>query len=170
LIELAIVLAIAAILLRAAAPGMSRSVAAHAVSAQVGEFAASLRFARSEALKRGVVVTICAADAQASAPRCAPAHAADWRGGWFVFVDRQVRGAIDPGDQLLRVQQALARSGGVAGTRASISFAASGISTDASSHYLFSPPGESAGDAPPAVMVCVSKQGRPRIASSQACD
>ena len=170
LIELAIVLAIAAILLRAAVPGMARSVAAHALSAQVGEFIAALRYARSEALKRGTVVTMCAADVTAPVPRCEPARDADWRGGWFVFVDAQARGVIDAGDALLRVQPPLARSGGVSGTRASISFAASGVSTDASSHYLFNPPIAPATDAPPPVMVCVSKQGRPRIVGTEICD
>jgi hypothetical protein len=58
----------------------------------------------------------------------------------------------------------------VAGTRASISFTAAGFSTDASSHYLFSPPAEAARDAPPPVMVCVSKQGRPRLGGHGGCD
>ena len=170
LIEFAIVLAIAALLLRVAAPGMARRVAARALSAQVGEFVAALRFARSEALKRGTVVTLCASDAAASGPRCEAARGADWRDGWFVFVDREARGVIDPGDQLLRVQQPLVHSGGVAGTRASISYTAAGISTDASSHYLFNPPVAAAGDPPPAVMVCVSKQGRPRVAGTELCE
>lgn len=168
LIELAIVVAVVAILLGVGMPGMSRSIATRALSAQVAEFIAALRFARSEALKRGAVVTVCAADAASSAPRC-QSHDADWRGGWIVFVDRGARGAIGADDRMLRVQQPLARSGGVPGTRASISFNASGISTDASSHYLFKPSPAPAANLPPPVMVCVSKQGRPRVASSEIC-
>ena len=166
LIELAIVAAVVAILLGVGTPGMSRSIAARALSAQVAEFIAALRFARSEALKRGAVVTVCAADATSTPPRC-QSHDADWRGGWLVFVDRGARGVIGADDRMLRVQQPLAHSGGVPGTRASISFNASGVSTDASSHYLFNAP--PAADLPPPVMVCVSKQGRPRIASSEIC-
>jgi hypothetical protein len=58
----------------------------------------------------------------------------------------------------------------VAGTRGSISFTAAGFSTDAASHYLFSPPAGAAPGAPPAVMVCVSKQGRPRLAGGGDCN
>ena len=53
-------------------------------------------------------------------------------------------------------------------TRGRISFTAAGYSTDGSSHFLFSPPSEA--DAPSAVMVCVSKQGRPRLAATGGCD
>jgi type IV fimbrial biogenesis protein FimT len=169
LIELAIVLAIAAILLRVAAPGMLRTVAARALAAQVSEFMAALRFARSEAIKRGAVVTLCAAAVQA--PGCQSGRYADWRSGWIVFVDSGRHGALEPGDPLLRVQQPLQRSGGVAGTRAAISFTAAGYSADASSHFLFSPPAQATtADAPPALLVCVSKQGRPRLAGAGSCN
>jgi type IV fimbrial biogenesis protein FimT len=170
LIELAVVLAIVAILARVAAPGMSRLAATRALAAQASEFMAAMRFARAQALQRGSAVTICASAPGGSALACQGSHAADWRGGWIVFADRDRRGVPDEHSPLLRVQQPLQRSGGVAGTRGSISFTAAGYSTDASSHYLFSPPVEAALDAPPAVMVCVSKQGRPRLASSGACD
>ena len=170
LIELAIVLAIAAVLVRVAAPGMSRLAATQALRAQSSEFMAALRFARAQALQRGSAVTICASTPGDSPLACQGSHAADWRSGWIVFADRDRRGVPDARSPLLRVQQPLQRSGGVAGTRGSISFTAAGYSTDASSHYLFSPPAEAALDAPPAVMVCVSKQGRPRLANGGACD
>ena len=170
LIELAIVLAIVAILCRVASPGLSRSVATQALAAQSAEFMSALRFARSEALKRGTVVTVCASAPGAAAPACQGARAADWRAGWIVFADLERRGVLDDHDPVLRIQQPLRHTGGVAGTRGSISFTAAGFSTDASSHYLFSPPAEAALDAPPPVMVCVSKQGRPRLASTGACD
>lgn len=168
LIELVVVLAIVAILLRVATPGMSRSVAARAMNAQSSEFMAALRFARSEALTRGTAVTVCAA-LPGVPPGCQGARATDWRSGWIVFADRERRGRPDAHDPLLRIQPPLLRTGGVAGSRGSISFTAAGFSTDASSHYLFNPPA-GAIDPPPGVMVCVSKQGRPRLAGGAACD
>ena len=167
-IELAVVLAIVAILLRVAAPGLSRATAARALAAQSSEFMAALRFARAQALLRGSAVTVCASAPGGPPLACQGARAADWRSGWIVFADRDRRGVPDDRSFLLRVQQPLQRSGGVAGTRGSISFTAAGFSTDASSHYLFSPP-PAAFDAPPPVMVCVSKQGRPRLAGSGEC-
>ena len=170
MIELAIVLAIVAILVRVAAPGMSRLAARQALAAQSSEFMAALRFARAQALQRGSAVTICARVPGEPAPACQESRAADWRSGWIVFIDHDRHGVPDAHSPLLRVQQPLQRSGGVAGTRGSISSTAAGFSTDASSHYLFRPPAEAALDAPPAVMVCVSKQGRPRVAGGGACD
>ena len=170
LIELAIVLAIVAILIRVAAPGMSRTVAARALAAQSSEFMQALRFARAQALQRGSAVTICATAPGGPPLACQGPRAADWRAGWIVFADRDRRGVPDDKSFVLRIQQPLQRSGGVAGTRGSISFTAAGFATDASSHFLFSPPGEAAVDAPPAVMVCVSKQGRPRLVGTGACD
>jgi type IV fimbrial biogenesis protein FimT len=168
LIELAVVLAIVAILACLGAPGLSRTLATRALAAQSSEFMAALRFARAQALLRGAAVTICASAPGGPPPACQGARAADWRNGWVVFADPDRRGAPDDRSFLLRVQQPLQRSGGVAGTRGSISFTAAGYSTDASSHYLFSPPATAA-DAPPPVMVCVSKQGRPRLAGGGDC-
>ena len=167
-IELAVVLAIVAILVRVATPGLSRAATARALAAQSSEFMAALRFARAQALLRGSAVTVCASAPGGPPLACQGARAADWRSGWIVFADRDRRGVPDDRSFLLRVQQPLQRSGGVAGTRGSISFTAAGFSTDASSHYLFSPP-VAALDAPPPVMVCVSKQGRPRLVGSGAC-
>ena len=86
-----------------------------------------------------------------------------------MFADRDRRGAPNAHEPLLRVQQPLQRSGGVAGTRGSISFTAAGYATDAASRYVFSAPA-AVSDAPPALTVCVSKQGRPRLADRGACD
>ena len=149
-------------------PGMSGIVAKRALAAQTSEFMATLRFARAQALQRGSAVTVCASAPGGPPLACQGPRSADWRGGWIVFADRDRRGVLADGATLLRVQQPLQRSGGVAGTRGSISFTAAGYATDASSHYLFSPP-VAALDAPPPVMVCVSKQGRPRLVGSGAC-
>jgi len=169
LIELAVVLAIVALLLRVAAPGLSRGAAARALAAQASEFMAALRFARGQALARGAAVTICASAPDAATLACQGARSADWRAGWIVFADRDRQGAPNPHEPVLRVQQALQRSGGVAGTRGSISFTAAGYSTDAASRYVFSPPPAAVLEAPPALTVCVSKQGRPRLADRGVC-
>ena len=168
LIELAIVLVIAALLVRVATPGMSRPVAARALAAQASEFMAALRFARSEAMKRGTPVTLCAAVPAQPPQACQSGRGVDWRAGWIIFVDGGRRAVLEQGDQVLRLQQPLRLTGGVAGTRAAISFTAAGYSTDASAHFLFSPPADA--DPPPALLVCVSKQGRPRLAATGARD
>jgi hypothetical protein len=71
---------------------------------------------------------------------------------------------------MLRVQGAFARTGGIAGTRSTITFTAGGFATDAASHFRFEPPGGARPDGPPPVLVCVSKQGKPRVARGGACE
>ena len=169
LVELLVVLAIVAILLCiAAVPGMSRVVAARALAAQTSEFMAALRLARAAALQRGTDVTVCASAPGGPPLACQGSHAADWRNGWIVFADPAHHGTPDASTSLLRVQQPLQRSGGIAGTRGSISFTAGGFSTDASAHFLFSPPAV-ATNPPPALLICISKQGRPRLSDTGAC-
>ena len=173
LIELAIVIAIAAILIGVAVPDLRRSEGARAIAAQSAEFMSGLRFARAEAMKRGEAVTVCAADAGAAPPRCTGPESytpTDWRGGWLVSVDHGERGTIDGGDQLLRVQQPLMRSSGVAGSRNSLTFTAAGYSVDAAAHFLFIAPALDSGQPPAELLVCVSKQGRPRLAPGTVCN
>lgn len=173
LIEFAIVIAIAAILIGVAAPDLRRAEGVRALGAQTSEFMSGLRFARAEAMKRGEAVTVCAADAGSASQRCVGAESfapTDWRGGWLVFVDRGERGAIDGSDQLLRVQQPLQRTSGIAGTRSSITYSAAGFSVDAASHFLFIAPALASGPPPAELLVCVSKQGRPRLAPGTVCN
>jgi type IV fimbrial biogenesis protein FimT len=165
LVEFMIVLAVAAVLLGTAAPDFSRLLSERAAATQAGQFMAALRFARAEAMKRGQAVGVCASDPAAPGTRCLTGFAgADWRFGWIVFAGAD--GAVPPAAaaQILRVQQPLARSDGVAGTRRVMEFTAAGFSTDAAGHFLFA----AAGGAKP-VMVCVSKQGKPRVAPAGVC-
>jgi len=169
-IELAVVVAVAAVLVGLAAPDLRRVVAGRAVATQAAGLMADLRYARSEAEKFGEPVTVCAiADPAVEPPHCIGGIGrADWRAGWLVFVDRNRPGEFDGNDRLLTRRQPLAASGGVEGTLRSVTYTAAGFSIDAASHYLFRP--VSAGDGGPApALVCVSKQGRARLAPGAAC-
>lgn len=108
LVELLVVLAVGSILLAIAVPGYAHLVGASRLAATTNDFVTALHLARSEAIKRGVRVTLCKTrDAMAPAPACDPGAA--WEQGWLVFVDGGARGVIDGGDVVLRVQ------GGVTG-------------------------------------------------------
>ena len=145
--------------------------AARALAAQSSEFMAALRFARAQALQRGSAVTVCASAPGGPPLACQGARAADWRGGWIVFADRDRRGVPRRPRRRCCASSSPCSAAAASPARAAASASPpAGFSTDASSHYLFSPPVEAAIDAPPAVMVCVSKQGRPRLASAGACD
>ena len=169
LVECAIVFATILVLVGGAVADFSLGLAASALKAQSSEFLAALRFARAEAIKRGERVTVCASDPAATGGACLAAGPADWRGGWLVFVDRGRRDVLDPADLVLRRQAALQRSGGIEGTRAALSYSGAGFTTDAAAHFRFLPPGPAAGRVS-ARLVCVSKQGRGRLARGTTCD
>ena len=85
LIELMVVIAIVAILSGIAVPSFSQLVADTSLSSQVNGFMADARFARSEAMRRGVRVVLCpSANSSDANPTCS---GSEWSVGWIAFVD-----------------------------------------------------------------------------------
>ena len=101
LVELLVALAIGGVLLAIAAPAYGDWVAAYQLRNHAEQLAASMRLARSEALRRGHRVNLCPA---ADARRCGQADG--WDGGWLVFVDANRDGRIDDDEPVLRVLHA----------------------------------------------------------------
>lgn len=103
LIELLVVLAVGAILLTIAIPGYAFLVNSSRLATVTNDLVAALQLARSEAIKRGIRVTVCkTSNAMAATPVCDTT--ANWQQGWLVFVDGGTKGVIDSDDVLLRVQ------------------------------------------------------------------
>ncbi len=82
--ELMIVVAIAGVLLALAVPGFTATIRNNRLSAQTNEFIYALKFARTEALKRGVRITMCRSSDQTS---CTTSGTANWENGWIVFAE-----------------------------------------------------------------------------------
>lgn len=100
LVELLVVLAIAAILVTIAVPGYAFLVNAGRLTSATNDLLLALHTARSEAIKRGTRVTVCKTSApDVPAPACDPA--AEWEQGWLLFVDGGTRGTVDGGDAVL---------------------------------------------------------------------
>lgn len=106
-----IVLSLIAILSSLAAPSFARLVQATKISNATNGFLSDMRFARSEAIRRGGGVVICRSDSpEASDPVCATDTSAGtngWASGWIVFQDLDNNGLKTTDDPLLRVQAAL---------------------------------------------------------------
>jgi type IV fimbrial biogenesis protein FimT len=112
LAEMLVCCAVIGVVAAFAAPAATRLFSAQALSSEVNLFVEDAAFTRSEALRRGISVTMCrSTDPLASQPRCADeAEQGGWHTGWIVFVDAngdRQRAASEP---VLRVQAALARS------------------------------------------------------------
>lgn len=161
LVEAMAALAVSGTLAAVGAPQLSQVMGAKAVEGSVSSLATALRLAKSEAMKRGEPVSVCAMAPQAGAaePACA-ASGKDWSAGWIVFVDRGTRGLVEEGDQVLQVHQSTSRATQVTATLRYITMQPSGISLTAASHFDFLPHGKA--EAYGARRVCINKPGRLR--------
>ena len=99
LLELMTAITILAILLGVAVPAFTETMNTNRLAANTNEMVTALSVARSEASKRGIAVTVCAANAAQDA--CS--GAASWNSGWIVFTDDiGTSGTLDAGDKVLQ--------------------------------------------------------------------
>ncbi len=101
LVELMMTLAVAAILTTVAIPGFSTLIRDNRLVAGTNQLVTALAVARSEAVKRGSSVSICASDDGTSCT------GTNWNQGWVVFSDSGTAGSVDGTDTVLRVQGAV---------------------------------------------------------------
>lgn len=116
LIELAIVVALLAILAAMAMPSFQGFIASNRLTAESNEMLAALNLARSEAVRIQRRVILCRVATSgglvtltASSGCVTAADGAPWQ-GWAVFVDNDSDGTFDAGETLLR-SQAITASG-----------------------------------------------------------
>ena len=103
LVELMITLAIAVILLAVAVPSYQSLILDGRQNAIANELVLALTYAKSEAVKRGIVrVTVCS---RATNTTCS--DTTTWDNGWLVFVDNNANGTVDGADLVLQVYPAL---------------------------------------------------------------
>ena len=105
LLEMMVVITIAAILAAIGVPAMVDFVRNGRLTSGINDFVTATTVARSEATKRQVTVTMCASAAPtAASPSCATGEDATWATGWIVFVDPDGDATLDTGEVLLQRQ------------------------------------------------------------------
>lgn len=85
LIELMVTVAVVAILLGLAVPNLGTAIQNNRATTQANALLAALNLARSEAVKRGTLVSVCPLEKDANPPDCADDD--DWPNGWFVYLE-----------------------------------------------------------------------------------
>ena len=120
LIELMMTLVIAGILLTVAVPSFSEMIKNSRLTTEINELVTILNYGRTEAIKRGVDVTVCKSNTGTSC-------AGNWEDGWVAFVDLNDDGAIDTGETILRIHGALSTGNTLAFPRNRISYSAQGF-------------------------------------------
>jgi type IV fimbrial biogenesis protein FimT len=175
LVELLVTLAIAAILVTLAAPSFTRLIQSTKISGNVNTFMSDLRFARSEAVRRGGAVTMCRSSnpeaITASGPTCGTGSSPGWESGWIIFVDQDNDGTRDYNaapnldDTILRVQGPITNIDSIAegGAATAFRFTANGRLLNLSSATQIQFGGAEYANSVQRVL-CVNLGGRARIA------
>ncbi|HED16949.1 MAG TPA: prepilin-type N-terminal cleavage/methylation domain-containing protein [Gammaproteobacteria bacterium] len=101
LMEILVTLVIAVILTTSVIPSFSNMIQRSRIATKTNLLVSFLAIARSEAVKQGMPVTVCASSNGTS---CTGGSFAD---GWIVFVDATNAGTVDDGEKILNVQQQL---------------------------------------------------------------
>jgi type IV fimbrial biogenesis protein FimT len=120
LVELVVVLAIAAIFLSYGVPSYQSVTAQDRMAGEINGLSGAIELTRSAAVKQGVPVTICAsANPTANPPSCS--GSSSWATGWIVFTDiaNNRTYSTASGDTLFRVQAGLQGGDSLTGTAGS---------------------------------------------------
>jgi type IV fimbrial biogenesis protein FimT len=103
LIEMMVTIAIMAILLSIAVPSYQSVTTSMRMTNEINALAADINFARSEAVKRGLNISVC----PPSGGACSTGSNLSWAGGWVVFdlnpttaVQLRVSSGVTHGDAL----------------------------------------------------------------------
>jgi type IV fimbrial biogenesis protein FimT len=104
MVELLIVISILSILMLIGVPSYRYVTNSNRVATEVNGLLGAMQFARSEAIKRGLSVTICATGGAVTTATAACGDTTQWHAGWVVFVDVNNNGNMDAGDSVLRIQ------------------------------------------------------------------
>lgn len=99
LVELLVVVALAAIMASLAIPSMSAFLNSQRVISLASAFLNSLNLARSEAIKRNGRVAMCKS---ANAVSCT--HVGTWEQGWIVFHDANNNAELDDGEDIIELR------------------------------------------------------------------
>ncbi|MDO9270482.1 MAG: GspH/FimT family pseudopilin [Methylobacter sp.] len=97
MIELIVTISIVAILIGIAIPSFNSIISSTRLTTYANELVASLNLARSEAVKRGVQVSV----------RRKGSTNQNWDAGWDIFTDSDGDGVFDAADTLLKTYPAL---------------------------------------------------------------
>ncbi len=99
LIELMVVLAVVGVLLGIAVPSFVGLTQTNRVAGEINALSGDLQFARAEAIKEGLPVSICT-----SSDGLSCLGSSNWNTGWIVFSDANGTKSVDAGDVVLRKQ------------------------------------------------------------------
>lgn len=172
LVELMIVIAIAAVLASIAIPSYRRMVVSNRVSSMVSDLHGSFLLARSEALKRGTSIGVCKTSTpSAASPLCdSVSGAVGWGTGWMIYVDTNGSRTRNNGEAIIQIYGPYLASdveGKIISNAANenISFNATGQTFTKTQFVVSAPSAFSSEDR----AVCVAIGGRAKVERASSC-
>jgi type IV fimbrial biogenesis protein FimT len=100
--ELVMVMTIIGILTAIGLPSFKYVTASNRISSEINALLGDMQFARSQAIKQGLTVTVCTSTDGAT---CNTGGAGNtWNTGWIVFLDSNGNQQVDAGEQIIRTQ------------------------------------------------------------------
>ncbi len=106
LIELMVTLAVGIVILAIGLPSIMTMVSSNQAAGYANDLVGAIRLARSEAVTRADLVTICPRSSNLATIDCASTlstFSTDWNNGWIVFIDDDSNSAVNTGDTILKV-------------------------------------------------------------------
>ena len=104
LIELVAIIAIVGILVTVAIPSFNSTITSSRLTSYANDLVGALNLARSEAVRRGISVTVRKVDKYSYTKSKAVAN---WEDGWDIFTDINKDGKYEVSDELIRTYPAL---------------------------------------------------------------
>jgi len=129
LVEFLITMTIAAIFLTIAVPSYYSMMQNNRVITFTNGMSAAFNFARIEAIKRGVRVSVCSAS---SAALTSCGNATQWNQGWIVFIDSDNNNQVDATTNLAKVNEAAPDNVNITASSNIVSYDGSGFVTSGS--------------------------------------
>jgi len=138
LIETLIVIAVVAILLAIVAPSLQGVLANNQTATLGDDLFSSIMMARSEAVRRETIVTLCAAADNTQSSCAASASTANWQNGWITFLDPAGTGTVGASTNILKLEPTLITNANINPSASSkITYQPSGlISTGAGTYTI----------------------------------
>ena len=120
LTELIVVMTIVGILVGVGVPSFKYVTTANRIASEANALLADMQYARSEAVREGQTVTVCASS---DSKTCIGGTGISWQSGWIVFSDVNGNGAVDSAtDPVLRVKNQFSGSDKLTSTVNVVSF------------------------------------------------
>lgn len=174
LVELMITLGILVILLAIGVPAMQQFLQKRQALARSDNFISTMKYARSEAIKRGKRVTVCRTTTADSVTPSCDTTSTNWSSGWLVFEDTAPIGAFDHTKEILfKVQQGMPGPGSIvfrpSASQTSISFTADGLAVGSQSSFVINPDSDTSSITGKRC-VAISLMGRVRLGTVNSQD